>query len=280
MNIDWNSVINGAIGWLRDNVLGTGVKIIIALVILLVSFRIITVVCRRFEKRLVEGRAHADKTVSKTLFHIISIALKVVVVVCLIGYLGIDTSGLTALIASLGVTVGLAVNGAVGNFAGGILIILTRPFKVDDFIETCDVSGTVEDIRLINTRIRTTDNKVIYLPNGTLSSSTIINYSEKDMRRVDFTFSIAYENDFEAAKAIIMEILNSHESVLKLDEKMPFVRMSAHGPSSIDIAARVWVKSGDYWTVYHDVLETVKKTFDEKGISIPYNQIDVHVKKD
>ena len=280
MNIDWNSVINGAIGWLRDNVLGTGVKIIIALVILLVSFRIITVVCRRFEKRLVEGRAHADKTVSKTLFHIISIALKVVVVVCLIGYLGIDTSGLTALIASLGVTVGLAVNGAVGNFAGGILIILTRPFKVDDFIEACDVSGTVEDIRLINTRIRTTDNKVIYLPNGTLSSSTIINYSEKDMRRVDFTFSIAYENDFEAAKTIIMEILNSHESVLKLDEKMPFVRMSAHGPSSIDIAARVWVKSGDYWTVYHDVLETVKKTFDEKGISIPYNQLDVHVKKD
>ena len=280
MNIDWKSVITDAIGWLRDNVLGTGVKIIIALVILLVSFRIITVVCRRFEKRLVEGRAHADKTVSKTLFHIISIALKVVVVVCLIGYLGIDTSGLTALIASLGVTVGLAVNGAVGNFAGGILIILTRPFKVDDFIETCDVSGTVEDIRLINTRIRTTDNKVIYLPNGTLSSSTIINYSEKDMRRVDFTFSIAYENDFEAAKAIIMEILNSHESVLKLDEKMPFVRMSAHGPSSIDIAAKVWVKSGDYWTVYHDVLETVKKTFDEKGISIPYNQLDVHVKKD
>lgn len=256
----------------------TGLKIVVALVLLFISFRLITVICRRLEKKMVEGKSKVDKTLTKTILHVVSIALRVVVVVCLVGYLGIDTSGLTALIASLGVTVGLAVNGAVGNFAGGVLILLTRPFRVDDYIEACDVGGTVEDIRLINTRIRTPDNKVVYIPNGTLSSSTIINYSEKDMRRLDFTFSIAYENDFERAKAIILELFEQHELVLKLDGKMPMVRVKAHGANGLDIVARAWVKSGDYWTVNFDILEAVKKAFDEKGISIPYTQLDVHVK--
>ena len=272
--MDWNTVWNILVGWLTD----TGIKIVIALVLLFVSFRIITLLCRKIEKKLVEGKAHADKTIVKTLFHIVAIALKVVVVICLVGYLGIDTSGLTALIASLGVTVGLAVNGAVGNFAGGVLIILTRPFKVDDFIETCDVMGTVEDIRLINTRLRTPDNKVVYLPNGTLSSSTITNYSEKDMRRLDFAFSISYESDFNKAREIILGILNSHELILKSEGQEPTARMSAHGQNGIDIVARGWVKNGDYWTCKFDILEAVKSAFDEKGISIPYNQLDVHLK--
>ena len=274
--MDWNSFWNTIVGWLTN----TGIKIIVALIFLLISFRVITVVCRRIEKRLVEGKAHADKTIVKTLFHIVAIALKVVVVICLVGYLGIDTSGITALIASLGVTVGLAVNGAVGNFAGGVLIILTRPFKVDDYIEACDVGGTVEDIRLINTRIRTPDNKVIYIPNGTLSTSTIVNYSEKDMRRLDFTFSISYESDFNKAREIVLGILDSHELILKLEGKEPMVRMAAHSASSIDLTARGWVKSGDYWTCRFDILEAVKAAFDEQGISIPYNQLDVHVKND
>ncbi len=268
--------IQTLVGWLTT----TGVKIVVALLLLFISFRVITIVCRRFEKRMVNGKSKVDKTLAKTILHVAAIALKAVVVVCLVGYLGIDTSSITALIASLGVTVGLAVNGAVGNFAGGVLLLITRPFRVDDYIETCDVSGTVEDIRLINTRIRTPDNKVIYIPNGMLSSSTIINYSEKDMRRVDFTFSIAYENDFDEAKAIILEILEAHELILKLEDKMPTARVTEHGQSSVDITARAWVMSADYWDVKFDVLEQVKKAFDEKGISIPYNQLDVHIKKD
>ena len=211
--------------------------------------------------------------------YLIKIGAKIVVVICLIGYLGIDTSGLTALVTSLGVCAGLAVNGALSNLAGGILIIFTRPFKVDDYIEvdgSNNISGTVEDIQIVCTKLRTPDNKVIYVPNGALSNSNIINYSEKDTRRVDFNFSIAYENDFDKARLIITEICSSH--ALALSDPAPFVRMSEHGQSSINITARVWVKSEDYWTVKYDILENVKKAFDENNITIPYNQLDVHVK--
>jgi small conductance mechanosensitive channel len=147
---------------------------------------------------------------------------------------------------------------------------------VDDFIEAQGYSGTVEDIHITTTKIRTGDNKVVYIPNGPLSSGTIVNYSVKDTRRVDFTFSIGYSDDYEKAKKIVMDILTSHE--LTLDDPAPMVRVSAHGASSIDLVARVWVKSNDYWTVNFDILEAVKTAFDKEGIEIPFNQLDVHVK--
>lgn len=271
------------LGMLVDKVLNwcldSGIKIIISLLIMLISFKVINFIAKRIIKRLKDNEKF-DKTLVKTLTNIGKIGLKIVVVMCLVGYLGIDTSGLTALVTSLGVCVGLAVNGALSNLAGGFLILFTRPFKVDDYIEveSTDIAGTVEDIQIVCTKLRTPDNKMIYVPNGTLSNSNIINYSEKDTRRVDFTFSIAYDNDFETAKALILAICESHNLVL--DDPTPFVRMSEHGQSSINITARVWVKSDDYWTVKFDILEAVKETFDKSGISIPYNQLDVHVKKD
>jgi small conductance mechanosensitive channel len=220
-----------------------------------------------------------DKTIAKVLNYIIKVGAKILVVICLVGYLGIDTSGLTALVTSLGVCAGLAVNGALSNLAGGILIIFTRPFKLDDYIEVeGSVAGTVEDIQIVCTKLRTPDNKTIYVPNGTLSNSNIINYSEKPTRRVDFDFSISYENDFEAAKAIVTEICASHSLVLS--DPAPMVRVASHGQSSVDLTARVWVNNNDYWTVRFDILEAVKAAFDKNGISIPYNQLDVHVKKD
>ena len=273
--MDWEQLWNTIVTWASQ----TGIKIIIALVILLISFRIVTLIARRWEKKLKNSKKNVDKTISKVLIYVFKIGAKILIALALVGYLGIDTSGVTALIASLGVGVGLAVNGALSNLAGGVLLLVTRPFKIDDYIEACGESGTVEDIRITQTRLRTPDNKVIYIPNGTLSSSTIVNYSEKDIRRLDFTFSISYSNDFEKAKAIILDIVNAHELVLR-EPAEPFVRVSAHAQSSIDIATRVWVKSGDYWTVHFDVLESVKKAFDNEGIEIPYNQLDVHVKKD
>lgn len=272
--MDWNQIWTTIVEWASS----TGVKIVIALVLLFISFRIITVVCRKIEKKALNGKHKADKTLTKTLLYIAKLVLKTVVVVCLIGYLGIDTSGITALIASLGVGVGLAVNGALSNFAGGALLLITRPFRVDDYIEACGHSGTVEDIRMTQTRIRTPDNKIVYIPNGTLSTSNITNYSEKDIRRVDLTFSIGYADDFEEAKKIIGDIIQAHELILKDPE--PFVRVSEHASSSINIVTRVWTKSDDYWTVHFDLLESVKKAFDEKGIEIPFNQLDVHVKKE
>lgn len=272
--MDWQAILDTVVDWATS----TGIKIIIAILVLFISFRIINLIARRIEKRALNGKKPADKTLTKTLLYIFKLVLKIAIVVGIIGYLGIDTSGITALIASLGVCVGLAVNGAVSNFAGGALILITRPFRIDDYIEACGHSGTVEDIRMTVTRLRTPDNKVVYLPNGSLSSGTIINYSEKDLRRVDLNFSIAYESDFDKAKAIISDLCEKHELVLK--DPAPFVRVSEHAASSLNIVTRVWVKSADYWTVNFDLVEGVKKAFDEQGIEIPYNKLDVHVKND
>lgn len=273
---------NDKVGKILDTLLSwglnTGLKIIISVIILIVGFRIINVIARKIEKRFNGDKF--DKTLVRTLSYVGKVAAKALVVICIIGYLGIDTSGLTALVTSLGVCVGLAVNGALSNFAGGVLIIFTRPFKVDDYIEVegAEVSGTVEDIHIVCTKLRTPDNKVIYVPNGTLSNSSIINYSEKETRRVDFTFSISYDDDAEKAKALIMEICKANELVF--DDPAPFVRVGEYANSSINIVARVWTKTDDYWTVKYDILEAVKKKFDENSITVPYNQIDLHIKND
>lgn len=268
--MNWQAILDTIVSWSLD----TGIKILVSIVLLLVSFKVINFFGKKIEHSYENGKV--DKTLAKTFAYIFKIGLKIVVAICIIGYLGIDTSGLAALVASLGVAAGLAVNGALSNFAGGVLIILTRPFKVDDYIEAQGVSGTVEEIRIVSTKLRTPDNKVIYLPNGNLSTGTIINYSENDTRRVDLTFSISYNNNFERAKAIITEVLDAHELILH--DKGYTVRVSSHSESSINIATRVWVNSSDYWTVYYDLLETVKTKFDADGIEIPYNQIDVHIK--
>ena len=274
-NIDALSVVlDAVVAWC----LNSGLKIIFSLLILVITFRIINLISGRLEGKL-KSNQKFDKTLVKVLSYIGKIGAKIIVVICIVSYLGIDTSGLTALVTSLGVCAGLAVNGALSNFAGGMLIIFTRPFKVDDYIEVesdTNISGTVEDIQIVCTKLRTPDNKVIYVPNGTLSNSNIINYSEKDTRRVDFSFSISYDADFEKAKSLVWAVCSSHALVLK--DPMPFVRMSEHGQSSIIITARVWVKSSDYWTVKFDILEGVKKVFDQNKITIPYPQLDVHIK--
>ena len=267
---------NSLLDWLKNTGIHVGLKIVIAIVILFVSFKVINALARKIEKA--GNKKHHDKTILKTLSHVIRIAAKCLVAVCLVGFLGIDTSGITALITSLGVCIGLAVNGTVSNFAGGIMIILTRPFKIDDYIEALGYSGTVTDINMTTTKLCTSDNKTVYLPNGSLSTECIVNYSEKELRRVDLTFSISYSNDFGKAKEIIAKIAEAHELVLKAPA--PTIRVSAHSQSSIDIVTRVWVKNSDYWTVKFDMLESVKVEFDKNGIEIPFNQLDVHVKND
>ncbi len=267
-----SDILNTIIGWATT----AGVKLLIALVLLFISFRVINALGRKIERSYEKGKF--DKTLTKTFAYIFKLGMKIVVAICLVGYVGIDTSGLAALVTSFGVCIGLAVNGAVSNLAGGVILILTRPFKVDDFIEAQGYSGTVADIHITATKLITGDNKVVYIPNGALSSGTIVNYSEKDTRRVDLTFSIGYGNDFEKAKAIVSEICSSHELVMK--EPAPMVRVSEHGASSVNLVTRAWVKSSDYWTVHFDLLEAVKTAFDREGIEIPFNQLDVHVKND
>lgn len=268
--IDWKNLLNTLVGWATN----TGVKILVAIILLYVSFKLINTIARKIEKKSKRVQK-LDKTLTNTFLYLGKLLAKSLVVICLIGYLGIDTSGLTALVASLGVCVGLAVNGTLSNLAGGALLLITRPFKIDDLIEVGGHLGTVEDIRIVNTKIVTPDNRTVYIPNSTVSTSSIINYSEKGIRRVEMTFSISYSSDFEKAKSIIMGILDCHEKVLETPE--PVVRVIGHGESSIDICCYPWVSGSDYWEVRFDVTERVKKQFDQNGIEIPFKQVDVHM---
>ena len=261
----WQDILS----WLATE----GIKVVIAFVVLLISFAVINWIVRLVKKWCI--KKNFDATLGKVLRHVISWGLKVSVVIALLGYLGIDTAGIAALIASLGLGLGLAVQGSLANIAGGILLIVLRPIRVGDFIEAQGISGVVEDISIFYTYITTTDNKEIVVPNGALANGNIINYSKKDIRRVDEVFSISYSADFSRAQRIITELCQAHALVLQ--DKGITCRMSAHSSSSIDITTRVWVNSADYWTVHFDLLEQVKAKFDAEGIEIPFTQIDVHV---
>ena len=271
--MDWNTIFTNITEW----AVNTGIKIVIAILILIVSFIIINFIARRIRKRI-EKSGKLDTTIGRVLVNAGKILAKCIVAICLVGYLGINTSALSALIASAGVCIGLAVNGALGNIAGGVLLLVTRPFKVDDFIEVAGHIGTVEDIRLCNTKLRTLDNKVVYIPNGTASTSSVTNYSEKDLRRVDIEFSISYDSDVEKAKELIASVAAAESKVLKDPE--PFVRVISYDANSVKLVSRSWVSSADYWDVYFYLTENVRKAFDENGIRIPFNQVDVHIRND
>lgn len=273
--MDWQNIWNSIQNWLTN----TGIKILVAILVLILSFALINWLSKKIEKKgeKLEKMKHVDKTVYRTLSYIIKAALKILVVLSLVAYLGIDTSAITALIASLGVGVGLAVNGTLSNLAGGILLLFTRPFRDGDYICANGYEGYVEDIYICNTKIRTNDNKVVYLPNGKLSTSEIINFTENDLRRVDLTYSISYSDDYEKAENIILKIADENPKILK--DPAPKARVKAHSASSIDLFCPVWCKKEDYWDVTFYMNEQVKKTFDENGVTIPFEQLDVHVVK-
>ena len=270
--MDWNQLVSTVVSWLTT----AGLRLLIALVILFVSFKIINVIARRIAK--MEEKGKVDKTVAHVLSYIFRIGAKIVIAVSLVGYVGIDTSALAALVTSLGVGLGLAVNGALANLAGGVLLILARPFRVDDFIETQGYLGTVEDLHITYTCLRTPDYKTVYLPNGALSTSTIVNYSRKDIRRLDIVLPVPRTADFETVRKILTDVCLAHPLVHR--EPAPMICISAHSASSTDVLTRVWTANADYWTVNYDLMEQLKAALDAGGITIPFPQMDVHIKKD
>ena len=189
--------------------------------------------------------------------------------------LGVPATSFVAVLTTCAAAIGLALQGSLSNFAGGIMILLFKPFKVGDYIEAAGESGTVSEISVVYTEILTVDNKRITIPNGTLTNSVIENYSSEKLRRVDLTFNTAYDCDIEKVKEIIGKVIEAHPMALKNPE--PFVRLSAHNESALTYTVRIWCKNADYWDVNFDTIENVKKAFDENGITIPYNQLDVHV---
>lgn len=223
-------------------------------------------------------KSKMDVSLKPFVVSLIDALLKVLLAVTVVSILGVATSSFVAVLASAGLAVGLALQGSLSNIAGGVLILSTKPFSVGDYIEVDKYSGTVQAIKIFQTEIVTSDNKVIFIPNGTLSNSVIVNYSKKTTRRVEMKFGTSYEANSSEVISVIKDVINRQPLVLK--EPEPFVRMSEHGDNAIIYTVRVWVNSQDYWEVYYNIIEEVKKRFDEKDISIPYPQIDVHMKKD
>ena len=259
-----------------DWTMTSGLKLIIGIVLMVIGFKIINKLSKKFvdfsEKR------NLDITLVKFIKSLISISLKGLLVLTIAGgYWDIQLSGLAAIVASAGVAVGLALQGSLSNFAGGFIILLLRPFKVGDYIQTGQFEGAVEQIGVFYTTLNTVDNKVVLIPNGTLSNGSLINYSTKDTRRVDLIFSVGYECDILKVRSVLREIVAKNQLILDYPE--PFVGLFEQGSNSLNFAVRVWVNTPDYWTVYFDLLEQVKIRFDEENISIPYQQMDLHVKQ-
>jgi len=199
----------------------------------------------------------------------------VFVVLAALGQLGIQTTSFIAVIGAAGLAIGLALQGSLSNFAAGFLMIIFRPFKVGDFIEGAGVAGTVEKIQIFTTQLKTPDNKTIIIPNAKLSGDNIVNFSAKGTRRVDMVFGIGYGDDMDKARKIITDVIDNDPRVLK--DPPPKIAVLTLGDSSVDFAVRPWVKVPDYWDLWFDVTETIKKRFDAEGVSIPFPQRDVHV---
>ncbi len=271
-NPTWSDVWNKVAGWLTD----TGIKIVIAILLLVVSFIIINAITKGIYKRL--QKRNADVTLSRVGTNALRIMLKILVLICLIGYLGIETASISAVVASIGVGISLAVQGTLSNFAGGVILIIMRPFKIGDYITSNGQEGTVEDIKLFYTHVVTNDNKAVVIPNGALANNVIVNASAKDTRRVDLVMQVAYGSDILRVKEIIREVCASNELVFK--DPAPFVEFSNMNESSLDFTVRVWCNRPDYWTVNFAIIENVKKAFDENGIEVPFKQVDVHIKND
>ncbi|MGX4600623.1 mechanosensitive ion channel family protein [Faecalimicrobium sp. JNUCC 81] len=258
-----------------DVITTNSIKLIIGLLVIFIGFKVIRKLVKNFVLFL--EKREVDMTLIRFLESLMGTGLKVLLVFTIIaGYWEFKLAGLAAMLTSAGVAIGLALQGSLSNFAGGFIILLLRPFKVGDYIETSIYGGTVEQIGLFYTNLTTVDNKVILIPNGALSNGSLINYSTKETRRVDLMFSVGYENDINHVKKVLTDIVNKHDLIL--DDPKKFIGVTAHGASSVDFAVRVWCKTENYWAIHFDLLEQVKNKFDEEGISIPYPQMDLHFK--
>ena len=253
-----------------------GLPILLALVTLIVGNYLIKVVVRVTNK--VMARNEVDESLRTFLSSLIQITLKLCLVFSVVGMVGVETTSFVAVLAAAGLAVGMALQGTLGNFAGGVMILLFKPFKVGDFVEAQGYSGVVKEIQIFNTILTALDNRVIIIPNGALSTNPIVNYTANDIRQIDLTFGFGYGENSDLAKKVIEEVVTAHPKVLKDPE--PFVNVRELADSSVNMVVRPWVNTPDYWTVYFDLQKAVYDRFEkEDGLSIPYPQTDLHLHK-
>ncbi len=249
-----------------------GLKIIAAILIFVIGKWITKKLSLLVKKMML--KAEVDRTLTEFAESIVYFMLLLMVILASLNALGVNTTSFIAVFGAASLAVGLALQGSLANIGAAVLIILFRPFKIGDFVDAGGATGTVEDINLFSTIISPIDNRTIIVPNSAIIGGNITNYSTKDTRRVDHVFGIGYDDDLKLAKETLMQILEADDRILK--DPAPFVAVSELADSSVNFVSRAWVKSEDYWGVHFDLIEKVKLTFDEKGISIPYPQMDVH----
>ena len=252
-----------------------GVKIIGAIAIFIIGKWIAKLLTNLLKKGL--EKSGTDVTLIKFLGDLTYFGLLVLVIIAALGTLGVNTTSFAAIIAAAGLAVGFALQQNVSNFGAGVVILFLRPFKVDDFVEAGGATGVVEAIGIFNTTFKTGDNKIIIVPNSNIVGNNIVNYSREAIRRIDLVIGVGYEDDLKLVKSTLEDILNSHPKILK--DPSPSVALAELADSSVNFNVRPWVKSEDYWGVRSDLLEQIKLTFDEKGINIPYPQMDIHLQK-
>ncbi len=267
---DWNKFNYNEI---YETLLRYGLKVIYAAIILFFGLKIIKWLTKRINNRF--DKAQIDLSLKSFLTPLISIALKIALLISIINMLGIETTSFIAILGSLAFAVGLALQGSLGNFAGGVLILILKPYRIGDFIEAQGFSGTVKDIHIFYTVLATPDNKKIVIPNSNLSNSSLINYSTYPTRRLELKISCSYENNILQVKEVLEKLLKSQETILI--EPEPIVILGEYSDSSIQFIARGWVKSSDYWDTLNALMLKVKGEFDNNGITIPYQQMDVHL---
>lgn len=254
-----------------------GPKLIGAIIVLIVGLFVIRIMKKGFLKML--KRRKLEPSLKSFLSSLVDILLKTLLVVSVLSTMGIQMTSFIAILGAMGLAVGLALQGSLQNFAGGVLILLFKPFKIGDYIQAQGHSGTVKEIQIFNTILTTVDNRTIIIPNGGLSTDSMVNYSSEPLRRVDRTYGISYGDSSQQAREVLMKIINENKLILN-EPAPPFVEIIELGDSSVDFIVRVWVKSEDYWKVYFDMNEKVYNEFNAAGLNIPFPQMDVHLHKD
>lgn len=268
-----DTLFNSDVDYLGTYIIPWAVNLVLALVIFIIGRWIARAVTNAVGRLMKKGGI--DESLVDFLSNLIFAALLVVVIIAALGQLGVDTTSVMAIFATAGLAVGLALKDSLGNLASGVMLVLFKPFKLGDFIEAGGVTGVVESIRIFSTLLKTTDNREITVPNGQIYGGTIVNFSARDTRRIDLIFGIGYDDDIRQAKQLIEKVMAADERILK--DPAAAVMVAELADSSVNLAVRPWVATADYWGVRAALLENIKITFDEAGISIPYPQTDVHL---
>lgn len=265
------------IAQLAEKLMNWGIEVgkdLIGAIIIYVVGRFIIKQISRLISKLLEKRK-LEISVQTFLKSLLSLLLNLILAFAVIGKLGVETTSFAALLASAGVAVGMALSGNLSNFAGGLIILVFKPFKVGDYIDAPGgMSGSVKEIQIFHTILNTPDNRLVFVPNGTLSSNAVVNYSKMETRRIDWTFGVEYGEDFAKVKAVLERIIAADDRILK--DPAPFIALNELAASSVDIKVRVWTKAADYWSVLFDMNQKVYDTFNQEGIGFPFPQLTVH----